>query len=100
MKHPFSRILIAAMLTACMLLSGCSLFDGYYVSVTPYQQQSDYGQSEAISAKNYYQLRVALENLVASGTESSVIYIADYDPQTVESNLEDVTGYIKNIFVL
>ena len=26
MKHPFSRILIAAMLTACMLLSGCSLF--------------------------------------------------------------------------
>lgn len=89
---------LALMLAAAMLLSGCSLFDGYYASVTPYQQQSDYSQSEAISAKNYYQLRVALENLVASGTESSVIYIADYDSKVVEANLKDVINFIKNLY--
>lgn len=92
------RRILPLLLAVMMLLTGCNWFDGSYVSVTPYQQQSEYGQSEAISARNYYQLRLALQDLVASGTEESVIYIADYDPQTVESNLEDVIGYIKNIY--
>lgn len=92
-----SRVL-ALILALSMLLSGCSLFDGYYVSVTPYRQQSDYSQSEAISAQNYYQLRMALQQLVDSGTQSSVIHIADYDPQTAESNLKDVINYVKNLY--
>lgn len=89
---------LSLLLAIALLLSGCSLFDGHYVSVTPYQKQSGHDQTEAISAQNYYQLRVALQNMVSAGTESSVIYIADYDPEVVEDNLEDVVNYIKNLY--
>lgn len=94
------RRLPALILALSLLLSGCSLFDGYYVSVTPYQQQSDPFQTEAISAQNYYQLRIALQNLVYAGTESSVIYIADYNSEAVQANLDDVITYVKNIYPL
>lgn len=86
------------MLAVSLLLTGCNWFSGSYVSITPYEQQKEYGQGEAISAKNYYQLRNALQELVSSGTESSVIHIADYDPEAVESNLEDVINFIKNVY--
>lgn len=89
---------VALILAAALLLSGCSLFDGYYVSVTPYQQQSGKAQVEVISANNYYQLCVALQDLVSSGTESSVIHIADYDAKLIEDNLQDAIAYIKNLY--
>ena len=94
------RRLPALILVLSLLLSGCSLFDGYYVSVTPYQQQVDHNQTEAIPAANFYQLRIALQNLVYAGTESSVIHIADYDPQAVQDNLDDVITYVENIYPL
>lgn len=91
MKGKFVCLLLAL----SFLLAGCGWFDGYYVNVTPYRQQSDSGQSEAISARNYFQLRTALEELVASGTESSVIYVANYDPELVEGNLTEAVNYIR-----
>lgn len=90
--------MVVLMLVVSMLMTGCSLFDGSYVSITPYEQQTEYGRGEAISARNYYQLRIALQELVSSGTESSIIHIADYDSQVVEDNLKDVISYIKNIY--
>lgn len=92
-----SRVLVW-ILAVSMLLSGCSLFDGYYVSVTPYRQQSEQNQSEVVSAQNYFQLRMALQDLVDSGTQSSVIHIADYDPKTAETNLKDVINYVKHLY--
>lgn len=89
---------VAMTLAAAMVLSGCSLFDGYYVSVTPHQEQSGKTQMEVISANNYYQLCVALQDMVASGTESNVIHIADYDSQVIEENLQDAIAYIKNLY--
>lgn len=88
----------AMILVLSLLLSGCSLFEGSYVSITPYEQHTEHGKTEAISAKNYYQLRVTLQELVASGTESCVIHIADYDSQAIESNLQDVISFIKNVY--
>lgn len=85
-------------LCVSLLLTGCSWFHGSYVNVTPYQQQSGAGQSEAVSARNYFQLRAAMENLVSTGTESSVIYVADYDPELVETNLQEAVEYIKKSF--
>lgn len=89
---------LSVVLALTLLLSGCSLFDGSYVSVTPYQQQPDTGQSEAISAKNYFQLRSALEKLVDAGMESSVIYIADYNRDLVERNLDEALRYIQEAY--
>lgn len=88
--------MIALLLVISLLLSGCSLFDGSYVNVTPYQKHGSTNLSEAISARNYFQLRSALENLVSTGTESSVIYVADYDSKLVEGNLQEALAYIQN----
>lgn len=94
------RRLPALILAISLLLSGCSLFDGYYVSVKPYQQQSEHNQTKAISAQDFYQLRIALQNLVYEGEESSVIYVADYDPEAVQANLDNVISYVMNFYPL
>lgn len=86
----------AMLLVLSLLLSGCGWFRGSYVNVTPYQHQSGSGQTGAISAWNYHQLRSALETLVASGTENSVIDIANYDAHAVEVNLSQAMDYIRN----
>ena len=87
--------LLALILTLSLLLGGCGWFDTSYVNVTPYQQQSGTAKAEVVSASNYYQLRTALEDVVSSGAKSSVIYIANYDPELVERNLEDALRYIR-----
>ena len=88
--------MLAMLLTLSLLLGGCGWFQGSYVNVTPYQHQSGTGQTGVISAWNYYQLRKALETLVASGIENSVIDIANYDAKAVEVNLNQAVEYIRN----
>lgn len=87
-------------LCAGLLLTGCGWFEGSYVNVTPYQQHGASGQTEAVSANNYTQLRDALEELVSAGTESSVIYVANYNPELIEENLRHATLYIMEAFPL
>ena len=94
------RRIWALCLCAALLLSGCGWFDGSYVNVTPYQQHGASAQTEAVSANNYTQLRDALEALVSMGTESSVIYVADYNPDLIEENLRHATLYILEVFPL
>lgn len=88
--------ILAMALAVSLLLGGCGWFHGSYVSVTPYQHQSGTGQTGVISAWNYYQLRKALETLVASGVESSVIDVANYDAKVVETNLNQAMEYIRS----
>ena len=68
----------------CLLLTGCSGFDGSYVHVTPHREQGSSSQGEAVSASNYSQLLSVLEGMVSSGTESGVINVANYDRDMVE----------------
>ena len=44
--------ILALFLAVSMLMTGCGMMGNSYVSITPYQQQSDVNQSEAISARN------------------------------------------------
>lgn len=91
---------LAMLLAISLLLGGCGWFRGSYVNVTPYHHQSGTGQTGAISAWNYYQLRKALETLVSSGIESSVIDIANYEAAVVEANLNQAVEYIRSEYAV
>lgn len=80
----------------CLLLTGCSWFDGSYVHVTPHREQGSSSQGEAVSASNYSQLLSVLEGMVSSGTESGVINVANYDRDMVEVNMTAAVQYIRN----
>jgi len=83
-----------------LLLSGCSLFDGSYVHVTPYKEQSDAAQTEAISASNYQQLQMVVEAMVGQGVETGVINVAEFDQDLVEKNMNAVAIYVRESYPL
>ena len=90
------RRMICLAAALCLLLTGCSWFDGSYVHVTPHREQGSSGQTEAVSASNYAQLLDILEEMVTSGTESGVINVANYDRDMVEVNMTAAVQYIRN----
>ncbi len=73
------------LLVMALGLSGCDAFDGEYVRVTPHTIQSTKAAEEAVAAETYTDLRDALCQMVASGTESGVILTQNY----AESALSD-----------
>ena len=90
------RILIMAIL--CLLLSGCSLYEGNYVSVEPHQKQSSNTHTEAIPADNYTQLVDVLESMVESGVPSGVINITNYNFDAAERNMTAAIRLIRELF--
>lgn len=94
MKQKF--LLLCAVV--CLLLSGCSLYDGSYVHVMPHREQNDSSQTEVVSAGNYTQLRSVVEGMVDSGTESGVINVADFDQELVEKHMTAVAFHIRETY--
>lgn len=81
--------IIAILLSLCLLLGGCAgVFDGSYVSVTPYEEQGSGVDTQAVSAANYTQLRNALRTMARSGTASGIISVARYDQAQVERDMK------------
>ena len=82
------KIRIAVFLLALsLLMTGCSWLDGSYVSVTPHREQRQETLTEVVSAANYQELMEALKDLVATGTESGVINVAEYPQKNLESGM-------------
>lgn len=92
------RRLAAVCLCLSLMLTGCGWMDGEYHSVTPYQQHSGSGDSKTETAKNYLQLRTALENMVSSGTESSVITVAEFQQEQLEMSMDMAVRYVKTSY--
>lgn len=90
------RRIICLAAAICLLLTGCSWFDGSYVHVTPHKEQGSSGETEAVSASNYQQLLAVLEEMIASGTESGVINVANFDKDMVEVNMIAAVRYIRD----
>lgn len=94
------RKLLCMMLVFSLLLCGCGWMDGYYVSVTPHQEQLSANQSGDVSASDYLQLRAALENLVNSGLESAVINVGGYQQEMVERGIKTAVHYVQELYPL
>ena len=87
--------LIAMMAVLCLLLSGCSSWmDGSHVTVRSHQAQISNIQSGSVSASDYIQLQQVMMDLVDAGAESSVINVAEYDPDYLEIGMRRVVDYI------
>ncbi len=72
----------------CFALAGCQGWtNGSYVSIKPHQEQNDKTSPENVSAAVYWQLRLALTDLVESGAEEGIIYVPDYDQSRLETDL-------------
>ena len=95
-----AAVLTAVLLALCLMLSGCSWLDGSYVSVTPHQEQTSGGQSGAVSAANYLQLRTVLQDMVDSSTENAVINVAEYDQEQVAKGMQTAVNYLSSLYPL
>ncbi len=94
------RRIILFFLSISLLLSGCSLLDGYHVSVTPHKEQRQGVQADVISASDFQGLAAALESLISAGTETATINVADYPSDTVEQGMILAVRYAKNDYPL
>lgn len=92
------RKFLCLALAWCLALCGCSWMDGYYVSVTPHQEQLMSNQSGDVSASDYMQLRSVLEDLVDSGLESAVINVSEYQQELVEQGVKTAVHYIESLY--
>ena len=89
------RICCLILALLCLLLVGCEGWgQGSHVSVTPHHEENSKVNPDEISAQTIWQLRSALENLVESGAESGLIYVPDYDQESVE---EDVAVAVRSV---
>lgn len=71
---------IALILCLCLLLAGCDLWmDGSYYSVEPYQQEYVEPSPESLEITTYEQLRSAIVELIADGSQESVVYMIGFD---------------------
>lgn len=89
---------LAFLVLLCLLLGGCSWMRGSYSSVTPHEEHSQTGLDEVITAKDYIQLRQALEELIQAGRTSAIIYVPDFDPNQVGTSMDMAIRYVRNTF--
>lgn len=90
--------LVLILLAACLLFTGCSWLDGSYSRVTPHQQHSAGNDSQLEEAENYLQLRTALENMVSAGVESSVISVANFQPEQLSASMDMAVRHVKQSY--
>ena len=81
--------MVVCCLAACLLLGGCaSMFDGDYVSTMPHQEQGGLAEGVNAQIKNYDELLTALIAMAERGSKTGVIYVPNYDPEQVGTDME------------
>lgn len=90
--------IIVMLAVLSLLLSGCSWLDGYYVHVTDHREQSSKLEIEAVSAVNHIQLYDVLKEMIASGTQSAIIYVAEYDRDILQSSMDIAVRHAERIY--
>ena len=91
----------AVMLMAiCLFLSGCSLLDGEYLSVTPHELPVSGNQTTILSVSDYGELKAVLESMVQAGTESTVINVAQYNQKLLDNGLKTAVKHVRENYPL
>lgn len=88
--------ILLLLLALCLLLTGCSWFDGSYVSVVPRRSQHQTVQSGTLTASDDLSLTAALDEMISKGTESAPIIVADYKLGSVEAGMALAVDHVKN----
>jgi len=82
-------------ISLCLLLTGCDLWmDGSYHSVEPYKQEYVEPSPESSEVTTYEQLQEVLVELVANGTQESVVYMLGFDHNELDGIVDRATDYV------
>lgn len=84
-------------LILCLTLTGCSWFDGSYVSVNPHWEPHQAAQSDVLSASDYPSLMKALKEMISKGTASAPIVVADYTIGSVDRGMTAAIEFMKTV---
>lgn len=87
------KILVLALLCS-LVLTGCGWPNNGYVSVTPHREQRLQPQNDVIAVKDYAELRQALVEMIASGTEVAAITVAEYPENSVQFGMQRAVHYV------
>ena len=88
------RKIVVVLLAVSLLLTGCSWFDGNYVSVTPHREQRQEGAAEVISASDYDALLEALKDMVSACRSGGVINVAEYPRNLLEIGMDLAISHV------
>ena len=77
---------IMLLLAIAFTLCGCDMWmDGTYYSVTPHREDN-YGENlESVEVTGFTQMQTAIEELVASGRESGVMYVSGLETSRLDT---------------
>ncbi len=87
--------LLPLILTACLLFTGCSNWlDGNYLHITPHDDKSEQHTPQSKTVADYGELCDALSDMVDSCLESGIIFVPEYDQQTLGSDIRNAVALI------
>lgn len=90
------RLILICMLALVLCLSGCFRWmDGYYYTVTPYQEQTPQGDQQMLSAGSYAELLETLVDMVEIGRENALISVSQMEKDHVVRYMERAMTYVK-----
>lgn len=82
------RRIIPAILLTALLLSGCAgWLDASYHNVIPFEPEGNHDDSHLTVVSSYPELIQSLQDLVASGTQSAIIAVPDYERNKIEQDM-------------
>lgn len=90
--------IMALLLALSLLLSGCGLLDGSYLSKTPHREQRQSQLPDTMSASNYEELMTALEEMVSHGSENATINVESYPSGAVKSGMAIAINHAKHTY--
>lgn len=87
--------MLAMAAAICLLLSGCSLYEGSFVHVTHREGQVSENQEDSPLVGTYQELQLALGAIVDSGKESGILYVTDLLQASLEKSMTAAILYTK-----
>ncbi len=91
-----NSILVVSILALCLVLGGCSMYEGRYSHVVPHQLSSVQNQSQTLRARSTEELCAVLDSLVASTTSNAAIYIERIAEEDLKTVLLSAADYMRS----
>lgn len=89
------KAMLALLLAACVMLSGCmSWMDGSYSSVHPYTERNQQITNQTVSVATYSQLRDALVEMVESSRETMLLNVAQMNQERIAGDMQRAVNYV------
>lgn len=90
--------ILALMLAASLMLTGCGWLDGSYSSVVVHREHRTSSHNDAVSAANKKELRSAMEDIIEMGTQTAAIKVGQYPEERLTEDVILAVRYATSTF--